>query len=173
MEIKSFKYYALSGLFVFLICSSGWVYLDYKDHQKWYRWLSMTESGEYEPISLKLTRIVEIESKTADLHSSGTTYRSHATIHHQAWLSDEKGKIYKQWIHDSRLSQAQLGKFYKLYKLGGVTIVPEFAGKRLPQYTVSSTGIGGVLIMFFALLIFNVVVHFGIKSHKRNLHRHD
>lgn len=168
MEIRSFKYYALSGLFVYFLCSSGWIYIDYKDHQKWSRWLNMTKSGKYEAINVKLTRIVEIEDKTADLHRGGITYRSHATIHHQGWLSDKKGKSYKQWISGSRLSQAKQGDFYKLYDLGGVTIVPEFVDKRLPQYTVSSTGIGGVLIMLLALFIFNVVVHFGIKSHKRN-----
>ena len=86
MKTKSFKHYAINGLIFFLLASSGWLYIDYKDYAKWSRWQQMTESAEYHPIKVKLLNIVEIEETSAVASYNSNINRVQSTKHSQGWL---------------------------------------------------------------------------------------
>lgn len=164
-KIHSFGYYATYGLIFFLICGSGWLYLDYQDHAKWFRWQQMIDSGKYQPVEVKLTRIQKI-IKTSS-YPSGRS--SQSTINYQGWLSDKNGVPYKTWIFPSKLSGIKIGDTYKLYNLGGVKLVPAFIKRRPQEYVVSATGWGGLAILFVACSFYLALIYFALKLKKKTV----
>lgn len=164
---RSFKYYAINGMIFFILCSSGWLYLDYKDHTKWSRWLRMTESASYHPIKVKLTRIVEIEqTHSVPYSSTGSRLPTETTTHSQGWVVDKKGVRHKIWIGGGIAPDLKLGATYNLFDFDGVEIIPDFVGKRANEYTVSSSGVAGVVIILIAFLLYFVAMYFTVKSNK-------
>ncbi len=161
----SFGRYAIYGLILYLICGAGWLYFDYQDHAKWFRWQQMIDSGKYQPVDVKLTRIQRIE-ETGSLSASGRTHQP--TIHYQGWLTDKNGVFYKTWIFHSKLSEVKVGDTYKLYKIGGVTLVPAFIETRQPQYTVSSAGWAGLGLLAFMFLFYLALIRFALKLKNKN-----
>lgn len=172
METKSFKYYFIWGLVWFTVCVAGWLYIDYKDHQKWARWLEMTNSAQYHPIKVKLTQIVEIEeTSSVNYSSTGSRLHSQTTTHSQGWVVDKKGKRYKVWIGGGISPTLKIGNIYNLFDLDGVNIIPDFVEKRSQEYVVSSAGFGGSVIISIAFLLYFIAIHFGIKSKKKSLNK--
>ena len=168
MKTKGFKYYSTYGLIWFFVCVSGWLYIDYKDHMKWSRWLRMTESALYYPIKVKLTRIVEIEeTSSVSYSSSGSRQHTQTTTHSQGWVVDKKGKRYKIWIGGGKRSELKIGNTYNLFDLDGVNIIPDFVKKRSQSYAVSSSGVAGVVIISIAFSLYFVAIYFGIKSNRK------
>jgi len=169
MKTKSFKYYSIYGLIWYFICVSGWLYIDYKDHEKWLRWQTMTESALYHPVKVKLTDIVEIEETSSVTYSSsGSLQPSQTTTHSQGRLVDKKGDRYKVWIGGGKRSELKIGNTYNLFDLDGVNIIPDFVEKRAPEYVVSATGKFGVLIISIAFSLFFVAAYFGVKSNRKS-----
>ena len=163
----SFKYYAINGMIFFSLCISGWLYIDYKDHTKWSRWLRMTESAEYHPVKVKLMRIVEIE-ETSSVNSSfnGSRMPIQTTTHSQGWVTDKKGVRHKIWIGGGKASELKIGDTYNLFDLNGVEIIPEFVEKRADEYIISSSGVAGVVIISIAFLLYFIAIYFTVKSNK-------
>lgn len=167
MKTKNFKYYFIWGLIWLFICVSGWLYIDYKDHMKWSRWLRMTESAEYHPVKVKLTRIVEVEEASAVNVYEPNLNGIETTTHSQGWLVDKKGVRYKIWIGGGKRSELKVGDTYNLFDLDGVNIIPDFVEKRPNEYTVSSSGVAGIVIMSIAFLLYLVAMYFTVKSNKK------
>jgi len=87
----------------------------------------MVESGDIQPIKVKLTHIAKIKEKVgAQAFKPSEQHYATTVAHNQGWLRDKNGILYKEWISPSKLSQVDIGRTYKLYKIGSVNIVPAF-----------------------------------------------
>jgi len=164
-KTKSFKYYALFGLFYYALCISGWLYIDYNDHKKWSNWQNMVASGKHQPIKVKLTHIAKIEETSSRApYEPGYFYKTPTFTHNQGWLRDSNGVMYKAWISHAKVSTVDTGRTYELYKLGNVTIVPAFIDNKPKQYVVSETAKGAFGIISVIFLIYFIAMYFTVKS---------
>jgi len=109
------------------------------------------------------------ETSSAFIYNSNSNISSaETTTHYRGWLLDKKGGLHKVWISGDKFSEIKVGNTYNLFELNGVEIILDFVVKRTENYSVSSTGVADVVIMFIVYLLYLLAMYFEVKLRNKD-----